>query len=101
MSLSKSYSDGKHECKVTFKLPKELAGAAGKVNLVGDFNNWDVNGTTMKKNKGGQFSVTVSLSKDHEYQYKYLVDDKEWLNDNEADKYIPNGFQGENSVVIV
>jgi 1,4-alpha-glucan branching enzyme len=101
MSLSKSYSDGKPVCKVTFKLSKELVGTAEKVNLVGDFNNWDVNGTLMKKLKGGQYSATVALNRDHEYQFKYLIDDKDWLNDNEADKYVPNGFSGENSVVVV
>lgn len=101
MSISKSYTDGKPECKVTFKLPKDFAASAEKVNLVGDFNNWDVAGTSMKKLKGGQFSATITLIRDHEYQFKYLIDEKDWMNDNEADKYIPNGFQGENSVVVV
>jgi hypothetical protein len=55
----------------------------------------------MKKLKGGEFSVSVDLKKGREYQFKYLLDGRAWLNEAEADKHVPNEFQGENSVVIV
>jgi hypothetical protein len=55
----------------------------------------------MKKVKNGDFSVTINLEKGKEYEFKYVVDSFIWLNEIEADKYVTNGFQGENSVVIV
>jgi 1,4-alpha-glucan branching enzyme len=89
-------------CKVTFELPSEAAATATSVYLVGDFNDWDTEGTPMKRRKDGSFSVTIDLDCDREYQYKYLIDSGTWENDWAADKYIPSPLgDGENSVVIV
>jgi hypothetical protein len=41
------------------------------------------------------------LEPGHDYQFRYLVDGETWLNDPAADKYVPNPFGSENSVVIV
>ena len=55
----------------------------------------------MKKLKGGEYSVSVDLQKGKEYQFKYIIDGKSWLNEKEADKYVVNEFQTKNSVVIL
>lgn len=101
MSLKKQFSKTKPVCKVTFTLPNGHATNANKVNLTGDFNNWDIESIPMKKAKNGEFSTTVELEKGQEYQFKYVIDGKEWINETEADKFVPNEFQSENSVVIV
>jgi 1,4-alpha-glucan branching enzyme len=101
MSLKKQYLKTKTSCKVTFTLSMEVAGTAKHVNLVGEFNNWDTQNLPMKKLKNGDFSVSLELERLKEYQFKYLIDGKEWLNDIEADKVVQNEFQGENSVVVV
>jgi len=88
----------KTKCKVTFELPQGIEGAED-VYLVGDFNNWDEQATQMEKKRGNRFSVTIDLEPDREYQYRYLVNGKEWHNDWEADKYVANPFSGDNSVV--
>jgi hypothetical protein len=54
----------------------------------------------MKKQKDGSFSVTLNLTKENEYQFRYLVNGTEWHNDWEADKYVPNPYSGDNSVVV-
>jgi len=87
--------------KVTFKLTKEIALSAANVFLAGDFNGWDTESIPMKKMKSGEFSVSVNLEKGKEYQFKYLLDGWAWLNENEADNYVPNEFQTDNSVVMV
>src|SRR2546423_3654844 len=89
----------KTKCKVTFEVPQGIGEGAEAVYLVGDFNNWDEHATPMDKKKGNQFSITVDLEPNHEYQYRYLVNGKDWHNDWEADKYVPNPFSGDNSVV--
>lgn len=83
---------------MTFILPESVK--AETVFLVGDFNDWDEKKTPMKKQKDGSFSVTLDLEKGREYQYRYLVNGAEWHNDWQADKYAPNPFSSENSVVV-
>ncbi|MCC6803885.1 MAG: isoamylase early set domain-containing protein [Anaerolineae bacterium] len=96
--LKKQFLKTKEAVKVTFSLPEAVQGET--VFLVGDFNNWDESATQMKKQKDGSFSVTLNLEKDHEYQFRYLVNGTEWHNDWEADKYVPNPYSGDNSVVV-
>jgi 1,4-alpha-glucan branching enzyme len=96
--LKKEFLKTKPVCKVTFALPEAIK--AETVHLVGDFNNWSETSTPMKKLKGGKFTVTLDLDKGREYQFRYLVNSTEWHNDWHADKYVPNPFSGDNSVVI-
>jgi len=95
--LKKQYLKSKPICKVTFYTPAAIE--AESVYLVGDFNDWDESETPMKQLKDGRFSVTLSLDTGQEYQFRYLIDKSEWHNDWEADKYVPNPFSGDNSVV--
>jgi len=101
MSLKKQFYEKKPVCKVTFKLTEDIVNSARKVNLAGDFNNWDTNSIPMKKLKGGEYFVSLDLPKGKEYQFKYLIDGSSWLNEKEADKHVPNEFQTENSVLIL
>lgn len=95
--LKKQYLKSKPVCKVTFYTPQEIQ--AEEVTLVGDFNEWSEEATPMAKMKDGRFKVVLPLEKDNEFQFRYLVNGAEWHNDWEADKYVPNPFLGDNSVV--
>jgi 1,4-alpha-glucan branching enzyme len=101
MSLKKQFDAKKKLCKVTFTLVENIADSSNRVNLVGDFNNWNIESIPMMRLKGGDYSVSINLEKGREYQFKYLVEGLGWLNEKEADKHVLNGFQTENSVVIV
>lgn len=101
ISLKKQYLKSKPACKVTFMFPKEAAGDAKSITVVGDFNNWDKESSKMKKQKDGNFIVTLELEKGRDYRFRYLVDGSRWENDWNADKYMPNRFGGEDSVVSV
>jgi 1,4-alpha-glucan branching enzyme len=96
--LKKQFLKTKDVVKVTFSLPEAVQGET--VYLVGDFNNWDENATQMKRQKNGSFTLTLDLDKDREFQFRYLVNGTEWHNDWEADKYVPNPYSGDNSVVV-
>jgi 1,4-alpha-glucan branching enzyme len=99
VSLKKQYLKARPVCKVTFSLPKEAADSVRTVQLVGDFNEWNINATPMKRMRNGAFEATLSLSRNMEYQFRYLLDGQRWENDWEADKYVPNAYGSENSVV--
>ena len=102
MSLQKKYLKSKPVCKVKFEVPKTQIGEAESVSLVGDFNGWNEQDLEMKRLKTGDFTATLELVPDSEYQFRYLVDGQRWENDAEADKYVPNNICGEeNSVVVV
>jgi len=98
MSIKKHYLKEKSACKVTFNLVLDFA---DRVNLTGNFNDWDIESIPLKKSNNGKFSVSIELEKGKEYQFKYLVDGTDWANDMESDKFIKNKFQTENSVIII
>ncbi|QLA17171.1 isoamylase early set domain-containing protein [Desulfolutivibrio sulfoxidireducens] len=100
MSLHKKYLKSKPVCKVTFTVDKDLAKEAGKVFLAGEFNGWATEATPMKKQKNGNFSVTLDLETGREYQYRYFLGDGQWLSDPAADKSAFSPFGDcDNSVV--
>lgn len=100
MSISKQYLKTKPACKVTFKLTADRLPAATQVALLGEFNDWDPAALPMKKSKSGEFSATVTLPINSEYQFRYLVDGGTWLNDEDADAYLPSRVSyDENSVI--
>jgi 1,4-alpha-glucan branching enzyme len=101
VSLRKQYLKTRPVCKVTFTLPRQVAGLANTAYLVGDFNDWNVNATPMKRLKNGAFAATLALRRNTEYQFRYLLDGERWENDWKADKYVPNAYGSENSVIVV
>ena len=97
--LKKSYTKTGKKCRVTFKLPSQVA--AESVQLLGEFNSWDYNVSPMKKLKNGDFSTTLSLISGKTYRFRYLIDENKWENDWEPDGYIPNQFGTDDSIVTV
>jgi 1,4-alpha-glucan branching enzyme len=101
MSITKKYQHSKN-CKVTFRLAAIDCNNARTLHLVGDFNEWDKVSLPMAKDKNGNFLVSIELQAGAEYQFRYLANEHVWLNDPEADKYIPTIFgDSENSVIII
>ena len=98
----KKYFKTKALCKVTFMLPCIAAPGAGLVCIVGDFNNWSIISDPMKRQKSGDFTITLDLEPGRQYQYRYLIDESRWENDWWADAYVTTPYGDcENSVVIV
>ena len=95
--INKKFIKSKQTCQVTFLLPEEVK--AKQASVVGEFNGWDATRHPMNKVKG-VWKATVEVDQNHEYQYRYLVNGSEWLNDNQADKYVPTNLDGDNSVVV-
>jgi 1,4-alpha-glucan branching enzyme len=69
------------------------------VVLVGDFNNWNSAATPMKKSKSGVWKADLAL-KAGEYQFRYLVNDYQWMNDEDV-PVVLNEFGSHNSVAKV
>ena len=97
----KEYRKGGYKCKVTFRLPKEAAPEAKQVTIAGDFNNWDPEKTPLSRTKDGDFFVTIDLKSKQEYRFRYCIDGSRWENDWQADKYLPNDFGSDDSILII
>jgi 1,4-alpha-glucan branching enzyme len=82
--------------RVTFVLPQPGANA---VHLVGDFSDWQ-GFKAMRRHKDGTWKTEMVLEPGREYGFRYLIDGNRWENDPEADKYIPNPYGSDNSVVV-
>ena len=96
MGIAKQYLKTKPVCKVTFTVPAE---DAKKVSVVGDFNNWNPKGSTLKKLKNGTFKGTFDLPKESTYEYRSLVDGN-YVNEAEADRYQWNDYAGTENAVL-
>ena len=101
MSLKKQFDIKEHICNVTFTIPKDAAKFAKKINLTGEFNNWDIESLPMKKLKNGEFSTSIELKQDREYEFKYLINGETWVNEPDADMFVLNTFKTDNSVLVV
>jgi 1,4-alpha-glucan branching enzyme len=84
--------------RVIFELSSTLW--AERVNLVGEFNDWDTTATPMTRNRSdANWKATVELEAGRRYAFRYLVDGKEWLNDWHADDHVDNPYGSYDSVV--
>ncbi len=98
MAIKKQYLKSKPVCKVTFSVPAE---EAKKVTVVGSFNEWNTKkATKLKKLKNGTFKGTVDLASENSYEFRYLVDGKSYLNDEQADSYAWNDYAAAENCVI-
>jgi 1,4-alpha-glucan branching enzyme len=91
--LKKKFFKTKDEVEITFVFD---ANGAKSVELVTEINGWEP--IEMAKSKGA-FRTKLRAPKGGEYQFRYRVDGAEWQNDEAADAYVPNGIDGDNSIV--
>lgn len=82
--------------EVTFTMPAEVG--AGRIELVGDFTNW--NAVDMKRQQDGGWALTLELPPGRRYEYRYRIDEARWENDWRADEYVANQHGQDNSVVV-
>lgn len=101
MSIKKVFSKTKPVCKVSFALDATEINKAEKVAVLGDFNNWNLaDALLLKKAKDGSFTGSLEIAKGKEYEFRYLLDETNWLNDAQADKLVANTFGAENGVIV-
>ncbi|MCP9751523.1 isoamylase early set domain-containing protein, partial [Ferruginibacter sp. HRS2-29] len=74
--------------QVTFLLPNYIVQHATGGLLLGDFNNWNAElGFPLELTEDGSLQTTISLQPGQTYQYRYLLNDGRWENDDRAHSY--------------
>ena len=87
-----------NKVQVTFRLPSSIW--AETVHLVGDFNGWNRRSHPLTHSRDdGSWEIVLEFDQNRTYQFRYLVNGVDWQNDWNADRYVPNPFGGENSVL--
>ncbi len=96
--IIKEAGTGPGMVKVTFQLPASIW--AETVHLAGDFNGWDRRSHPLERSKGEEvWQIALELESGKPYQFRYLINGTHWQNDWKADRYVPNPFGGDNSVL--
>jgi 1,4-alpha-glucan branching enzyme len=89
--------DGVLVALVTFTMPSSTW--AGEIHLVGDFNDWSPASHPFHCDRDGNWRITIELDCGRSYQFRYLLDRHDWINDGQADDYAPNPYGGVNCVL--
>ena len=75
--------------------------SAASVAIVGDFNDWDASRHQLQKvGDDGTWKVRVRLAAGS-YQYGFFIDGRRWAPDPHAERFLADGFGGENSIILV
>jgi len=77
-----------------------FAPEANTVAVAGEFNNWNEQAQMMKKTKAGWWKTSVKLPPG-QYQYRFVVDGQQWVEDPENPNKQLNEFSAYNSVLEV
>ena len=96
MVMTETRSDSDGRVLTTFRLP-DVVGAE-TVFVVGEFNDWSATAHPME-HVDGAFIAFIALAPGRAYRFRYLLDGERWVNDWEADAYVPNEFGGDDSVI--
>ncbi|MFN4223183.1 MAG: glucodextranase DOMON-like domain-containing protein [Fervidobacterium nodosum] len=70
------------------------------VFIAGSFNNWSMNDTECYSSGDGWWEAVLELTPGV-YQYKFVVDGKDWLFDPNAPAFVDDGFGGKNGIFEV
>ena len=74
---------------------------ADRVYVAGDFNNWIYQADPMvDRNGDGEWTLLLNLSPGR-YEYKFVIDGVKWVPDPRNPNSVADGFEGQNSVVVV
>ena len=96
--IYKRPSTNKSKVIVTFEIPGTIW--AERINLVGDFNNWDTESLPFRHNRQENWQIEIELEAGREYRFRYLFDGDQWRDDWHADKCIANPHGGYHSILI-
>jgi len=74
---------------------------ASQVSLAGNFNHWAQDVLLLDKDNDGIWKIDIPMLPDGKYHYKFLVDDKFWMEDLDNPNREPDGVSGFNSTFII
>ena len=77
----------------------EIQPIANNIALVGSFSHW--RRRDLKPDKDGLWKVTIPMLPNGKYYYKFIIDERMWVEDVDNPNREPDGVNGWNSVLMV
>ncbi len=74
---------------------------AQQISLAGNFNHWAQDVLLMQPGKNGVWKIEIPMLPGGRYHYKFLIDDKVWMEDVDNPYREPDGFTGFNSILVI
>ena len=74
---------------------------AGKVSLTGSFNDWEVDVLLLEAGRDGIWKIEIPMLAPEKNTYKFVVDEKLWIEDVNNPFREPDGLSGFNSILII
>jgi 1,4-alpha-glucan branching enzyme len=93
---AKTTNTTKHVQRVTFAVTLEPS--TERVTVVGDFNAWNPEAHPLEKVERGGWQTVIELEEGTSYQYRYLVNGRDWYTDADC-AVCANPFGSENNVL--
>lgn len=76
-------------------------GCASNICLAGSFNHWAKDVLSMKPDKDGNWKISIPKLPKGKYYYKFIIDDRMYVEDVDNPLREPDGVNGWNSVLMV
>lgn len=95
--ITKRFFKTRDDVEVTFQIDAHGAETAA---LVTDIHDWQPQPMRRSARGRGPFRCKLRVPRDRSVQFRYLLDDDRWENDDAADAYWPNALGSDNSVVF-
>lgn len=96
---TKAFDPTTGRVSVEFRLPPEAG--AEEAWLCGDFNDWSLDATPMRRTDDGALVATLELDPGRSYRFRYWLGNDQWENDWSADAYVENDFGGHDSMLTL
>ncbi len=96
---TKAFDPTTGRVSVEFRLPPEAG--ADEAWLCGDFNDWSLEATPLRRTDDGALVTTLELEPGRSYRFRYWLGNDQWENDWSADAYVENDFGGHDSMLTL
>ncbi len=74
---------------------------AEQISLAGLFNNWAEDVLLMEPGRNGLWRIEIPILDEGRYEYKFLINGRNWVEDIDNPYRLPDGFNGFNSLLII
>ena len=98
MNPNKSPNINTEKKTISFHIQHECA---EEISLAGNFNHWAQDVLLFEPGKNGHWTIEIPLLPNGRYQYKFLIDNKVWIEDVNNPYREPDGFSGFNSILLI
>jgi glycosidase len=100
LAATLAFATAASAAKVTFRY-QPVIGGVDRVSVAGSFNGWNAAANPLADaDKDGVWEAILDLPAGR-VEYKFVVNGDQWFTDENAAEFSPDGFGGQNSILVV